>query len=316
MEPASTEVRAIVAAERLKRVAPGRPRELRPRPRSARSTRVEQLEEPRRGEEIAAAVRQRRLGFGVRAPLLELPALVDADRVPRLLRRDRLLEHRQRRDQRAADRHQRRQAGEPEGIERRDGMRQPLDRRRRLRHVHHARRGREIDIVAPPRPGRAARPTLPPAARPARAARRRDSRRGPPRHSARAWPRTPAGPARPGRSPHWRGRSAASRAGRSSPRPRAIRRRSPRPAPRVGTISGRARRRSHRPAVEPDRPALAFRLDARRPSRSASLVRGGPARSHAFLSSRGAKHGVDHAEDRDDRADLRPAARPDAGRCR
>ena len=56
---------------------------------------IEQLQEPRRGEEIAAAVGERLLGLRIGAPLLDLPALVDADRVPRLLRRHAAVEHRQ-----------------------------------------------------------------------------------------------------------------------------------------------------------------------------------------------------------------------------
>ena len=49
-----------------------------------RALSFEQFQEARGGEEIAAAVLQRRLGLGIRSPLLELPAVVDADRLPRL----------------------------------------------------------------------------------------------------------------------------------------------------------------------------------------------------------------------------------------
>jgi hypothetical protein len=53
--------------------------------------RTKQFEEPRRGEEIAAAILQRLLGFGVGAPLLGLPALIQGDGVPGLLSRYSLL---------------------------------------------------------------------------------------------------------------------------------------------------------------------------------------------------------------------------------
>ena len=86
MDDCLARVRAIVAAERLEARAPDRSR-----PASSadldrsRALGVEQLQESRRGEEVAAPVLDRRFGLGVRAPLLDLPALVDADRVPRLV---------------------------------------------------------------------------------------------------------------------------------------------------------------------------------------------------------------------------------------
>ena len=54
----------------------------------------EPIEEARRCREIAAAVLKRRFSLGVRAPLLELPTLVEADRPPRVFDRHRLFEDR------------------------------------------------------------------------------------------------------------------------------------------------------------------------------------------------------------------------------
>jgi hypothetical protein len=84
--------------------------------------------------------------------LLELPAIVETDRVPRLLRREGFLQHGQRGHQRSADPDQGRHARETESVEHLDGVREPLDRRGRLGYVQQARSAREIDIVAPAGP--------------------------------------------------------------------------------------------------------------------------------------------------------------------
>src|SRR5689334_1120744 len=121
---------------------------------------TKEVEEPRGGKKIAPPVLERGFGVSVSAPLLELPSIVDADRLPRLVGRNRLLEYRQRRDQRPADRHQRRQASQPERVERRNRLREPLNRRRRLGDVHQAGGGDEINIEAPPGPAEQLVPLL------------------------------------------------------------------------------------------------------------------------------------------------------------
>ena len=88
MDECLDRVRAIVSAERSKRVRPDRPGRIRPganRPRHLGA--VEQLPgiAPRRGSRGARAS-QRRLRLGVRAPLLPLPLLVDRRRHPMPLR--------------------------------------------------------------------------------------------------------------------------------------------------------------------------------------------------------------------------------------
>ncbi len=149
-------------------------------------------------------------------------------------------------------------------------------------------RGREVDVEAPPRPAEQRVPrfrlALDQRARPfgaiagevglgvARQAGRERRRSGATRSIAAL--------ARPV--------SGMARGSISLARPRAIRRRSRRPAPRVGTTQRRPRRRLHRPAVELDRPS-------RRPR--GSTVDGLPEALHccsrscssqALLSSRGA----------------------------
>ncbi len=70
------------------------PRRVRARPHRPAALGVEQLQEPRCGEKVPAAVVERCLGLRIGAPLLELPALVDADRIPGLLGSQRLLQRR------------------------------------------------------------------------------------------------------------------------------------------------------------------------------------------------------------------------------
>ena len=70
-----------------------------------------------------------------------------------------------------------------------------------------------------------------------------------------------------------------------------------------------ARRRFYRPAVEPDGPAFAFPLDANVLPESLHGLRRSCS-SHALLEQPRREEGVDHAHDRDDGADLRPAAGP------
>ena len=154
MDECLAQVRAIVAAERLEAS--------RARPASSTSSATsigpaalsfEQLQEPRRGEEVAAAVLERRFGLRVRAPLLDLPALVDADRVPRLLGRDRAL--RAAPAPRPASRR-----SSPAATGRQDGRRRAPRPRGDSRSTVAGGwatwitpwRRREIDVVAPPRP--------------------------------------------------------------------------------------------------------------------------------------------------------------------
>ena len=260
--PASAQVRAIVAAERSKRVRQTGLVELRPRPDRPGSTSSREApgtarrrgnrcgdspappRPPRPAPHCSSCQRSSMLtashaSSGVSAfsstarPATSEPPIVTS-----------------------GDRPARRN-----GVERGDRMRQPLDRRLRLRRRASAptwsRNPRRS--AAAPRP--AARPSSAPAARPARAALRRDSRRGRPRHSAPA--RRERLPLR--RNAVDRGIGEAGQRHRARidrlPRPSAIRRRSPRPALRSGTTQRRSRRRPHRPAVELDRPAAALARD-------------------------------------------------------
>ena len=123
---------------------------------------VEKLEEPRRSKEVAtsfssavsASASEPHCSSCQRSSMLTASQACSA-RSP--------FEHGQARQQRSADRHQRRQTRKPEGVERGDGVRKLLHRRRRLRDVHQPGRGREIHVVTPPRPAeqRVPAPLLP-----------------------------------------------------------------------------------------------------------------------------------------------------------
>ena len=186
-------------------------------------------------------------------------------------------------------------------------MRQPLDRRWRLRDVHQPRRGRRNRRRTAAAPSRAARPSPAPADRPAPAALRRDSKRGPLRRSAPALRRTLAvSGATRSIAALARPVSGMARGSTVSPTRAPFVRdclgQAPRSAP-----PGRARGRPHRPAIEPDRPAVVLGLDV-------DLLPEALHDAPVLLVPRALeqprrKHRVDHAHDRDDRADLRPSAR-------
>src|ERR1044072_8593881 len=76
---------------------------------------IEKSEKTRRGEEVPTAVGERRLGFRVRAPLFELPPVVEADGVPSLVRGEEAVENPEAGDKRPADGDERRQAREAKG---------------------------------------------------------------------------------------------------------------------------------------------------------------------------------------------------------
>ncbi len=246
------------------------------------------------------------LRLGVRAPLLELPALVDADRFPGLIGRQSAFQHGQGGDQRAADRHQRRQARQPERIERGYCVRQALDRRSRLRHMDDPGGRGEIHVVSPPRPAEQSVPRLLLALDQRLAALRRGSRQGRPRH---IWPglrQMQQRRARSGRSRHWRGRSAALRADRRRPRPnstlRRWRGRGPRSARSAApsTACALAAHRAARPSRRPRQPL--------RPSSRSASCAGRILAIPLLLEQSRSEHGIDRAEDDQDRANLRPAA--------
>ena len=181
------------------------------------------------------------------------------------------------------------------------GRRSPrADRRARCRWSS------EIDVEAPPAPPEQRIPLLGLPLDKRAAALRPGSRRDRPPRIARARSRKPACQGRPGRPPHWRGRSAALRRGRSCPRPHSIPPQWPRRAPSSARSEARARacaaacRRAPRPS----------RHRARQPapaSRSAS-----PALAVLLLpqlpEQLGREDRVDHADDRDDQ--LRRAGQP------
>ena len=87
MDKCLARVRAIVMAERSKRDQPGRASRLRPRPHRPAALVIEKLA----GSAAAARKSRRRsssrcCASAVRAPLVELPLLVEADRLPRFAR--------------------------------------------------------------------------------------------------------------------------------------------------------------------------------------------------------------------------------------
>ena len=77
IEHCLAEVEAIVAAERLQARAPAGPGRLRPRPGRA-PTKPSRSRKRAAAQKSRAAIRERRDRFVVGAPLLDLPALVDA----------------------------------------------------------------------------------------------------------------------------------------------------------------------------------------------------------------------------------------------
>src|SRR4051794_4045792 len=92
---------------------------------------IKEFEELRGGEKVPPAVLKCGLGLRVGTPLLQLPAIVDGDRIPRLLRRKRSFLDCERGHQRAADRHQRRQPGQMKRVEGENGVAEPFDGRGR-----------------------------------------------------------------------------------------------------------------------------------------------------------------------------------------
>src|SRR3954471_24925676 len=83
--------------------SPNRPGYVRSGPDRSSSL-IQQFEEAGGGEKVAASIFKRGCCLRVRAPLLQLPAIIDTDRLPPLFSRNRPFADRERGDERAADR--------------------------------------------------------------------------------------------------------------------------------------------------------------------------------------------------------------------